>query len=554
MDWLNRQIARVAPGIALKREVAARRLERLEQLAPRERTNGERSFEAVSGNRLYHDFLAPRSSADSALSGAESLRHHVRQLEYNNGHVAGPVRRIVNNVVGRGIRFQSRVTADDPENRFTPFPRIDEMRAERWNYEMERLFRSWAQVADVRRLLSWWRIQRIVTGALVRDGEVLVIGRESRRKDRRIPYCLEILEIDRLQTPMSEISNPRIRNGIRYDDEGAPEAYFVLKRHPGENLRLAMRADDFEEIPAFYPSGAKRVLHLFDPMRPEQSRGFSEFAAGLKAMMNLDRYQEAEIYAALEDACLTGFVYTEDPSGFQGEYTTGNLDGEDSAGKEPRIHEFAPNKWHYLNPNEKVKIHAPSRPNSAFGELSAQLLRDPANALDVPPEVLSQDWKGMNYSNARTVLLQFQLSCRVRQAYLADDLCCPVHENVARFGVAGGEIYGAGFDRRPEDFLAHAWIPPGWHWVDPEKEANAADTGLGNNTETLTDLCASRGEDVDEHLETRARELKRMQDLEEKYGVEFPRGSNSQDGGAGNSSGEDDEEKDDPRPQLSVAK
>lgn len=557
MGWLTRQLAKVAPGFALRREVASRRLERLDQMAPRRgKGNGDamRSFEAVSGNRLYHDFLAPRNSADSALSGAESLRHHVRQLEYNSGFVSGPVKRIANNVVGPGIRFQSRVRPDDPENRFTPFPTITEARAQQWNYEMERLHRKWARQADKRLILTWGRIQWLAEAALVRDGAVLVVGRESRRRDRVIPYCLELLEIDRLQTPMSEFNNPRVRAGVRYDDEGAPEAYFVLKRHPGESLGRGMKADDFEEVPAFYPSGAKKVIHLFNPVRPEQSQGFSPFAAGLKGYMNLDRYHEAEIYAALEDACMTGIVKTPNPDGFQAGYTVDNLGSEDGGGTEPRIHEFAPGMVHYLNPGEEFDMHKPNRPGDAFGELTAQLLRDPANALDIPPEVLSQAWQGMNYSNARTVLLQFYLTCRLRQAYLIEELCRPVHENEARYGVAYGKISGEGFDRRSEDFLSFAGIPPGWHWVDPEKEAKAADLGLSNNTETLADLCASRGEDVDEHLETRARELQRMQELEEKYGITFPRGSKGQDG-AGNSGGEEeDEEKDDPRPALSLAK
>jgi lambda family phage portal protein len=302
-----------------------------------------------------------------------------------------------------------------------------------------------------------------------------------------------------------------------------PEAYFILKRHPGETVTAVGRADDFEEVPAFFPNGCRKVMHLFDPMRPEQHRGFSEFAAGLKDYMNLDRYHEAEIFAALEDACLTGFVMSKRPDEWQANRTVGGLDDEEGHERtEPRIHEFAPNQWHYLEPGEEVDIHSPKRPNDAFAELTGQLLRGPANSLDIPPEVLSQNWQNMNYSNARTVLLQLYLVCRVRQTYLVENYCSPTHENVALSAVAHGKVDSTGFDRRREDFLSHAWIPPGWPWVDPEREANGKETELANNTDTLTDICASKGVDVDDHLETRARELKRMKELELKYEITFP--------------------------------
>jgi len=518
MGWFNKQVvSKIAPGLALKREIAQRRLNRLEELTPKNR----RSFDAVSANRLRYDFLSPNNSADEALSGADKLRRHVRQMEYNNGFVCGPIIRIVNNVVGLGFQFQSRVTADEEGSR--RIPKIRQHDAELFNRDMERAFRKWSKKADKRLNLTFNGLLRQVEGALVRDGEVLVIGRNSTRRDRLIPYCLDVLEIDRLETPMSEINNPKIRNGIRYDREGVPKSYFVLKQHPGETVRSPRSiSNDYDETPAFNRNGTRKVIHLFNPLRPEQSRGFSAFASALKDYQDVDRYREAEIMAALEAACLTGIVETPDPTGFQANRTVGNLSEEDGDDTERRIHEFAPGEWHYLNSGEKVQIFHPSRPNDAFGDFTDQLLRGPANALDMPPELLTQDWKGMNYSNARTVLLQFYISCRLRQQFLKDHFCAPVYENVARSLVAMGLVQALSFDRRMDDWLEHAWIPPGWSWVDPIKEAKGKEIEVENNFETLTDVCAARGKDLEETLRTRARELKLKLDLEKEFGVQFP--------------------------------
>ena len=527
MSWINRQIAKIAPGYALKREVALRRLERLESLGNMK--SNRRTFDAISKSRMRYDFLTTDASADRALQNTENLRYHVRRLEYNNGFIAGPIRRIVSNVVGQGFTLNAMVTEDEYAD-WEPFPRINAAIAARFNYQLEKNWKIWVKQADKRLILGYWELVAIAEGALLRDGEVLVIGRESARRDRMIPYCIEVLEIDRLQSPMSEVGNPRIRNGIRFDEEGAPISYFVRKEHPGETYVMGLKADDFDEIPAFNPDGTRKVHHLFNPVRPEQTRGFSQFAAGLKNMQDLERYEEAEIYARLEDACLTGIVKTTAPEQFQGGMTVGTVNDEDGEGSSQQLHEFAPGKWNYLAPGEDITIHNPQRSNQNMDVFTNHLLRGPANALDIPPEVLSQNWQGMNYSNARTVLLQFYKACRERQAYLVNHLCIPNLENVTRSLVARGKVQAPGFDRRPDAFLRHGWTLPGWQWVDPLKESSGKEKDVANNFDTITGVCAAQGKDIDEVLEVRAKELQRIQKLEAKYGVKFPtpKGTDSQ--------------------------
>ena len=544
MSRFNQLLAHIAPGFALKREVALRRLRRLENFKPQKRT-----FEAIEGGRMRYDILSTTKSPNTALLNSEGLRYHIRQLEYNSGYMAGPIARLVNHVVGQGIRFQARVPSDDDKTaRWSPFPKITEEMAEEFNFRAESGFKAWSRKADMRLIQPFFEIQRTVQGALERDGEVLAVGRQSVRRDRSIPYCIELFEIDRLQTPMSESTNPDISNGIRYDGEGVPETYYILNRHPGDTHVMGMKDADFDEVPAFNKNGTNKVLHLFNVIRPEQSRGYSRLAAGLKAYQDLDRYREAEIYAALEDACLTGFIKSSQPDDlFMGGTKPGT--GEDTT---QRNHEFAPGKFNYLGLNEDIEIHAPKRPNEHMEAFTNYLLRDPANAMDIPLEILAQDWKGMNYSNARTVLVMFFISMRVRQRYLIDHFCIPVYENVIRDLVLRGLVPSQGFDRRPE-FLKHAWIPPGWQWVDPVKEAQGKKIELDNTFDTLTDILASTGKDIDETLETRARELKKIKELEEKYDVKFPTSSAGQgpvQGPADEKEDEEDGEEDENRGRM----
>jgi capsid protein len=59
------------------------------------------------------------------------------------------------------------------------------------------------------------------------------------------------------------------------------------------------------------------------------------------------------------------------------------------------------------------------------------------------------------------------------------------------------------------------WAPRGWKWVDPAKEGAAAKSDVRSGFTTLTDVLAEQGEDIEEHFQRRADELK----LAKQYGL-----------------------------------
>jgi len=482
-------LQKIAPQYALKRAIARNRLNRITE-SEIKRTN----YESTTRNRRNIDFRNPLTSPDSAIAKSRGTwRRKVRMLETEEAFVRGPIKRIANNVVGTGFILQSKAEAEGLSK------------------QIEGLFKKWSLIADIRRINTLSDILRTAQATMVRDGEVLLIGRESGYIHRSTPYCLEVLEVDRLTTPYKYRNDPKVKNGIRYDDDDAPSEYYILKKHPGSNLIPSISTGDnmdaYEVIRAEYDTGEKRVMHLFNPVRPEQSRGFSEFASSLENFENLNKYTDAEIYAAIEDACLTGFVKSENPDDFQQNFTV-----EDMPQADARIHEFGVNQIVYLNPNEDITMHTPTRPNNQLGEMINQLLRGPANSLDIPPEVLSQNWQGMNYSNARTVLLQFQHSMRIRQRYLIDHACIPIFNRFVQNLIIHGKL-GRVVDL--DDALRHTWIPPGWQWIDPLKEARGKAEEVNNNFDSTSAIIASRGQDPDEVFDQIERDAERMKKINE---------------------------------------
>ena len=61
-------------------------------------------------------------------------------------------------------------------------------------------------------------------------------------------------------------------NGVEYDVLGKIVAYWLWDQHPGE-LVSGRRAKA-----ASYPVPADRIIHLFNPQRPGQGRGFTRLA------------------------------------------------------------------------------------------------------------------------------------------------------------------------------------------------------------------------------------------------------------------------------------
>ena len=100
MNWLDRQIAKIFPGHGLENgpwpETAWTGSRKPGPPgAPSRRCPGP----GHPGRGMLSSFQSPDAAVKNDIAG---LRAQVRHLEFNNGFVSGPIRRIVNNVVGTG--------------------------------------------------------------------------------------------------------------------------------------------------------------------------------------------------------------------------------------------------------------------------------------------------------------------------------------------------------------------------------------------------------------------------------------------------------------------
>ncbi|OYW87839.1 MAG: hypothetical protein B7Z23_13395, partial [Pseudomonadales bacterium 32-61-5] len=232
----------------------------------------------------------------------------------------------------------------------------------------------------------------------------------------------------------------------------------------------------------------------------------------------LDRYSEAEVFAAVASAMFAIVTKTDD---------RGGLSPLESAvtGQTPASGAGDPAKgssWDGtltaglaidLGKDESVAAFAPGRPNPQFDPFMQAVLRQVGVALELPFEVLVKHFTA-SYSAARAALLDLWKFVKVRRNGFADMFCQPVYEAWMEEAVALGRIDAPGFFDDP--LLRAAYLGSEWHGdgpgaIDPLKEATAIGKRLEINLTTLErEMAEYNGSDFETTIEQCGREREKL--------------------------------------------
>lgn len=443
-------------------------------------------------------------SADAELlPDLATLRSRSRQLNRDHPTAAGATNLMVSEIVGaNGLRVQARCKADGPERAAAigRGPRITEATAKRFNAQAERVWQDSDLLDDAG--------QQLLVRTLLESGEALVHPYEGERRDRSVTLDLDYIEPDRLMTPVDRLTNNNrpIDDGIEKNAAGRPVAYWIAKQHPGDGSVFLSR-DDFDRV------DAANIYHLYRKLRPGQSRGAPWLTPVMRKLHALDQYDKSHAMAALVQCCLAAVVKNTAEAGI--DMAAVNADGTDAKGNQ--LQDIHPGKFLYLSPGEEIDVINPSSPHNNYDGYMAAGLRAVGQGLSVPYPKVSGDWGGVNYSNARTLLMEMRRTVQMYQRMLAR-LIVWVYRLVIEEAVLRGLVDAPDFAARRRDYLRAVCIPPGWEWIDPSKEVAAYIDQQKHGFRTYSDICAMLGDDFEELLERRVRE----RDMLEAAGLPFP--------------------------------
>lgn len=377
--------------------------------------------------------------------------------------------------------------------------------AKAWQRKTEAEFRLWAgkkQNCDALGLNNFAGLQQLALKSWLLSGDVFPLFKRGARTPLN-PYTLRIhlIEADRVSTPDayggysmlnatdgtipegSPGAGHKVYDGVEVDENGRVVAYHICSSYPYETLPDETR--EWTRVLAYGErTGLPNILHVMDSERPDQYRGVPYLAQVIEPLLQLRRYTESELMAALVQSFFTAWIETEtDPSqipvnevgdsDIAGVPDANPGDGFQSGENE---YQMGPGTVTHLAPGEKVQFGNPNVPTAGFETFVKTVCRLVGSALELPYDVLIKEFNS-SYSASRGALLEAWEAFKMRRTWFVDGFCQPVYEVWLAEAVALGRIKAPGFFDDPlvrEAWCGARWIGPVQGQLDPLKEANAA--------------------------------------------------------------------------------
>ncbi|OGP69681.1 MAG: phage portal protein [Deltaproteobacteria bacterium RBG_13_58_19] len=482
INFIDRTIAYFSPRWGANRQAARIRIEAAMQ------------FRGAESGRLRSDWILGQTQTTPSSWELQVLRNRSRDLNCNDPVASGATETMATNIVGRGLRPQSRLRAE--------ILGISEDRARELQRQAEFIWQTWTPWADSGNRLDFDELQFLALRKVVEDGEIIALPVMAEEPWRPIRRAVELIEVDRLM-PGAGGSQTIISQGVELGTRGEPVAYWLAPFDPKTGM-----AGEPKRIEARDKQGRPRVLHIFRTSRPGQLRGVPFFAPVLTYFKDLADYLEAEVVAARVAACLAVFITKTNPYLAGSQVATGM---ETNTGA--RVQGIEPGLVSYLALGEDIKVVDPKRGGETFSSFVEGILRIIGVALGLPYELLVKDFSKTNYSSARAALLEGRRMFINWRSWFAARFCQPLWDLVLEEAFLRGQFDAPKFYDFRSEYARALWIGGGWGWVDPVKEVQSSKMAIDYNLSTLAEEVAGQGRDWEEVLEQKKREQDRIAEL-----------------------------------------
>jgi len=434
------------------------------------------------------------NSADAdILPDLPTLRARARDLARNTPVATGAIATYKTHVVGDGLVLNAqcdRVVLG-----------ITEEAASAWNKLAEREFEIASATIDWTGVQSFDEMQALAFGGVLESGDIFALRKWRRDPGQVYGAKVQMLEADRVSNPHRGADTDTVAGGIEHSASGVRLAYHVANVHPGDIRRMPSA---WRRVPAFYNDGRPVVLHLFERLRPDQTRGVPLLAPVVELFKSFGDYTDAEVRAAVISAMFTVFVKN------SADTDTSPLPTSDAGNDGDRGEiELGAGAIVDLAPGEDITVANPGRPNPVFDAFATAVLRQIGVALELPFELLIKHFTS-SYSASRAALEMAYHTFRRRRTWLARKFCQPVYEWVIEEAILTGRLEAPGFYDDP--LIRRAWLNAEWTGpvrasLDPKKEAEADAIDVQNGFKTYQQVLTERtGGDFDQKTEQLGRE------------------------------------------------
>lgn len=383
----------------------------------------QRMLEATSGKR-WNSTPPFGSMAAEIAGGASRVRGRARHLRHNDPLAANAAATYRTGLVGYGVTAASQ------------HPDASIRRS------IDADFAAWAAET------KFAELQAEAIDALVTDGEALVIMRvddNGRLKLQHVPAE----QLDESMT-VELAGGGYVANGVEFNANDEITAYHIFGTRltdifPSSQTPLRIPAED--------------VLHIFKREGAGQHRGLSWYAPVVLPLNELSQLHDALLVSAKIQAMMCGFVQDLNGNGTAFSDGLANATSLDLS--------LEPGTMRVLPSGYSVTFSNPAQMQQSV-DFASHSIRLIAAGLQVPEFLLSGDMRNVNYSSARTALVQFRMHLEaIQYVTLVPNFFGRVH----RRWLALAELHGTldiGDDLKAS---AVEWFFPAMPWIDPKKDA-----------------------------------------------------------------------------------
>lgn len=476
--------------------------------------------------RNLRGFMARSSAPNEDIDWNNmTMRQRGRMLYMSSSVATSAIDTNRTKVVGTGLTLKSAVQRE--------VLGISPEAAKDWERKAEAEFRLWASQknsCDATSMNNFDGMQQLALKSWLMSGDVFAVFKRY-DSTKLNPYSLRIhlVEADRVRTPsesgtalmgitdgVNKQNNHKIFDGVEVDKNGRVAAYYVHNTYPWQKTTEPVV---YTRVPAYgKKTGLPNILHIMDSERPDQYRGVSYLAQAIEPLLQLRRYTESELAAALVQSFFTAWIKTTAPSNdipFN-EVGAGDIAGVPSANPLDEDMSYSFNEYEmgpgtvlHLDENEEVQFGNPNIPTAGFESFMKTMCKLVGASLEMPYDVLIKEFDA-SYSAARGALLEAWEAFKARRKWFVDDFCQPIYEVWLSEAVARGRIKAPGFFNDPlirSAWCGARWIGPVQGQLDPLKEAKAAvllvDRGFKTHEQVTREM---GGGDWQENVEQLARE------------------------------------------------
>jgi lambda family phage portal protein len=402
-----------------------------------------------------------------------------RKLFYNNALVRSAIRDKATYSVGSGIKPQAN--SGDPA----------------WDDAAEAWWAEWAKSPEISGRHDMRRLQVLVSEAIDRDGEIFCVLTSKRDG---MP-AVQVVESHRVANPPDK--GDEIVDGVTLDRFARPVAYHVVEGDTFSN-RASRRIQ------------ADLMLHVYEPERPDQVRGYPAVAVALNNLLDRDELLRFEMQAAKIGSSI-GLVVQNATGATGAEGFFGDL-SKNSGETLTRETVFGGGMIPRLKATERIESFMMNRPNEKLDAHLEQYIRAAALGLGLPYEFI-WDTSAVGGVAQRFIIQKAARAFAARQDVLISSFLNKLWNYAIANAVRSGQL-----PMNPNWRSVH-WQTPRSITVDVGREAQARRDDVKAGLMTLADFFGEQGLDWKTAMQEIAAERQFAADLGIVVGIERTEGA-----------------------------